>query len=165
MWREQCWCTVGSPWTSAVCQQPLCCALPSQDPKPLPYLRHDRPYTFDINLSVTLKGTVVELEGVSMARWAQVARCHCPIAPELLRGGGGERASPAVALELWRVLQREERGTGCPLLRGHHRSPQDVSGLSLPESTEPGASLLCLHPLVRTTARGLFSLRSLAHHQ
>ena len=44
---------------------PLCCALPSQDPKPLPYLRHDQPYTFDINLSVTLKGTVVGSKGVS----------------------------------------------------------------------------------------------------
>uniref|UniRef100_A0A667H1S9 Fumarylacetoacetase n=1 Tax=Lynx canadensis TaxID=61383 RepID=A0A667H1S9_LYNCA len=47
-----------SPSTSS----PLCSALPSQDPKPLPYLRHDRPYTFDINLSVTLKG-----EGMSQA--------------------------------------------------------------------------------------------------
>ncbi|XP_073852612.1 fumarylacetoacetase isoform X6 [Macaca fascicularis] len=32
------------------------------DPRPLPYLCHDRPYTFDINLSVALKG-----EGMSQA--------------------------------------------------------------------------------------------------
>lgn len=44
---------------------PPCCVLPPQDPKPLPYLRHDQPYTFDINLSVTLKGTVTGSEGVS----------------------------------------------------------------------------------------------------
>lgn len=36
----------------------LCFALPTQDPQPLPYLRHDQPYTFDIHLSVALKGTV-----------------------------------------------------------------------------------------------------------
>lgn len=53
-------CSAGL-WGSA----PLCCALPSQDPKPLPYLRHDQPYTFDINLSVTLKGTVVGSKGMS----------------------------------------------------------------------------------------------------
>lgn len=45
--------------------QPLCVPLPSQDPKPLPYLCHDQPYTFDINLSVALKGTALGSEAVS----------------------------------------------------------------------------------------------------
>lgn len=44
--------------------QPLCVPLPSQDPKPLPYLCHDQPYTFDINLSVALKGTALGSEAV-----------------------------------------------------------------------------------------------------
>ncbi|XP_034524769.1 fumarylacetoacetase [Ailuropoda melanoleuca] len=61
--------TTISPWVVPMeALMPFAVPNPEQDPKPLPYLRHDRPYTFDINLSVTLKGTVVELEGVSMAR-------------------------------------------------------------------------------------------------
>lgn len=27
-----------------------------QDPKPLPYLQHEKPFNFDINLEVDLKG-------------------------------------------------------------------------------------------------------------
>ncbi|XP_045669082.1 fumarylacetoacetase isoform X4 [Ursus americanus] len=55
--------TTISPWVVPMeALMPFAVPNPEQDPKPLPYLRHDRPYTFDINLSVTLKG-----EGMSQA--------------------------------------------------------------------------------------------------
>uniref|UniRef100_A0ABI7ZPT5 Fumarylacetoacetase n=1 Tax=Felis catus TaxID=9685 RepID=A0ABI7ZPT5_FELCA len=55
--------TTISPWVVPMdALLPFAVPNPEQDPKPLPYLRHDRPYTFDINLSVTLKG-----EGMSQA--------------------------------------------------------------------------------------------------
>ncbi|XP_047702627.1 fumarylacetoacetase isoform X2 [Prionailurus viverrinus] len=55
--------TTISPWVVPMdALLPFAVPNPDQDPKPLPYLRHDRPYTFDINLSVTLKG-----EGMSQA--------------------------------------------------------------------------------------------------
>lgn len=55
----------GQPGQLGQPTQPLCVPLPSQDPKPLPYLCHDQPYTFDINLSVALKGTAWGSEAVS----------------------------------------------------------------------------------------------------
>ncbi|XP_029807466.1 fumarylacetoacetase [Suricata suricatta] len=55
--------TTISPWVVPMdALLPFVVPNPEQDPKPLPYLRHDQPYTFDINLSVTLKG-----EGMSRA--------------------------------------------------------------------------------------------------
>lgn len=65
---------------------PLFCILPLQDPKPLPYLRHDQPYMFDINLSVSLKGTVTASEGVSRG---VVGTCaHVPLPLGVLNSGG-----------------------------------------------------------------------------
>ncbi|XP_040825404.1 fumarylacetoacetase isoform X2 [Ochotona curzoniae] len=49
--------TTISPWVVPMdALLPFAVPNPEQDPKPLPYLCHDRPYTFDINLSVALKG-------------------------------------------------------------------------------------------------------------
>lgn len=83
----------------------LLCSAP-QDPRPLPYLCHDQPYTFDINLSVALKG-----------RSRQVGSQVCPVtvgkcvpqgcsllAPELV---GGE--------DMW-------LSKGLPVLREPHRA-------------------------------------------
>lgn len=39
------------------------------------------------------------------------------------------------------------RAVGHPVLRGHHRDPQGISGLSLPDGTESRSSRLCLSPL------------------
>ena len=94
-----------SPSTSS----PLCSALPLQDPKPLPYLRHDRPYTFDINLSVTLKGTLGDC--VQVGSWTP--------------GGqrvAGERVSPTAALEPHGGLAKE-RGKGHPARKACHTGP------------------------------------------
>ncbi|XP_033258871.2 fumarylacetoacetase isoform X5 [Orcinus orca] len=55
--------TTISPWVVPMdALMPFAVPNQEQDPKPLPYLRHDQPYTFDINLSVTLKG-----EGMNQA--------------------------------------------------------------------------------------------------
>ncbi|XP_017534502.3 fumarylacetoacetase isoform X2 [Manis javanica] len=55
--------TTISPWVVPMdALMPFAVPNPKQDPPPLPYLRHDQPYTFDINLSVALKG-----EGMSQA--------------------------------------------------------------------------------------------------
>uniref|UniRef100_A0A5F7ZA43 Fumarylacetoacetase n=1 Tax=Macaca mulatta TaxID=9544 RepID=A0A5F7ZA43_MACMU len=55
--------TTISPWVVPMdALMPFAVPNPKQDPRPLPYLCHDRPYTFDINLSVALKG-----EGMSQA--------------------------------------------------------------------------------------------------
>ncbi|XP_062062330.1 fumarylacetoacetase [Lepus europaeus] len=49
--------TTISPWVVPMdALLPFAVPNPEQDPKPLPYLRHDQPYTFDINLFVALKG-------------------------------------------------------------------------------------------------------------
>lgn len=80
-------------WAGAARQPaPPCSALPSQDPKPLPYLRHDRPYTFDINLSVTLKGTVTASR---VCPGGPCAQCH------------RRMLSPAAASEPRGALQRK----------------------------------------------------------
>lgn len=95
----------------ALCQWPHCCALPSQDPKPLPYLRHSQPYTFDINLSVTLKGTVVEWRACpGLGEGHMWPNTVAPIAPEFLGMGGSERVSLTVAWSHGEILHREERG-------------------------------------------------------
>uniref|UniRef100_A0A2K5ZU67 Fumarylacetoacetase n=1 Tax=Mandrillus leucophaeus TaxID=9568 RepID=A0A2K5ZU67_MANLE len=55
--------TTISPWVVPMdALMPFALPNPEQDPRPLPYLCHDQPYTFDINLSVALKG-----EGMSQA--------------------------------------------------------------------------------------------------
>ncbi|KAI7814383.1 fumarylacetoacetase [Triplophysa rosa] len=49
--------TTISPWVVPVeALMPFVEANPVQDPEPLPYLRHDDPYTFNINLFVDVKG-------------------------------------------------------------------------------------------------------------
>ncbi|XP_066492129.1 fumarylacetoacetase [Tiliqua scincoides] len=49
--------TTISPWVVTMeALKPFALANPIQDPKPLPYLCDDQPYTFDINLFVALKG-------------------------------------------------------------------------------------------------------------
>uniref|UniRef100_A0A8C9J252 Fumarylacetoacetase n=1 Tax=Panthera tigris altaica TaxID=74533 RepID=A0A8C9J252_PANTA len=95
--------TTISPWVVPMdALLPFAVPNPEQDPQPLPYLRHDRPYTFDINLSVTLKGTVVRSETVS--RWA----------PGLLGGRGWlEPESFGSLLELsWRGTKAVDLGNG-----------------------------------------------------
>ncbi|KAK2509570.1 hypothetical protein MC885_020746 [Smutsia gigantea] len=71
----------------------LCCSLPSQDPPPLPHLRHDQPYTFDINLSVALKG-----EGMSQA--TTICRSNFKVSAEagqLCLGSEGRRGPFSLA--------------------------------------------------------------------
>ncbi|XP_054858950.1 fumarylacetoacetase [Eublepharis macularius] len=49
--------TTISPWVVTMeALQPFALPNPVQDPKPLPYLCDDQPYTFDINLFVSIKG-------------------------------------------------------------------------------------------------------------
>ncbi|KAL8197308.1 UNVERIFIED_CONTAM: hypothetical protein K2H54_020111 [Gekko kuhli] len=49
--------TTVSPWVVTMeALQPFVLPNPIQDPKPLPYLCDDQPYTFDINLFVSIKG-------------------------------------------------------------------------------------------------------------
>ncbi|XP_077979931.1 fumarylacetoacetase-like [Glandiceps talaboti] len=46
-----------SPWVVTMeALAPFALPNPTQDPEPLPYLRHEDPYTFDINLSFAVKG-------------------------------------------------------------------------------------------------------------
>uniref|UniRef100_A0A5G2QPJ7 Fumarylacetoacetase n=1 Tax=Sus scrofa TaxID=9823 RepID=A0A5G2QPJ7_PIG len=120
----------GPAWaSSARLPMTLCSALPSQDPKPLPYLRHDQPYMFDINLSVALKG-----EGMSQAAticrsnfkymyWTMLQQLThhsvngCNLQPgDLLGSGtisGPEPESFGSMLELsWRGTKAIELGNG-----------------------------------------------------
>lgn len=99
---------------------PLCCALFSQDPRPLPYLRHDQPYTFDINLSVALKGTAVGPEGVPSAT--------APRARELQQGEGGVACSSLG--DMWALGREREGGvlsSKGPLRHPHGRTPISVA--------------------------------------
>ncbi|XP_013924945.1 PREDICTED: fumarylacetoacetase-like [Thamnophis sirtalis] len=49
--------TTISPWVVTMeALMPFALPNPTQDPKPLPYLFDDQPYTFDINLFVAIKG-------------------------------------------------------------------------------------------------------------
>ena len=46
-----------SPWVVTMeALEPFCVQGPEQDPKPFPYLTHDDPYSFDINLSAAIQG-------------------------------------------------------------------------------------------------------------
>ncbi|XP_070586879.1 fumarylacetoacetase-like [Erythrolamprus reginae] len=57
-----------SPWVVTMeALMPFALPNPIQDPKPLPYLCDDQPYTFDINLSVAIKGDGVN-EPVNICR-------------------------------------------------------------------------------------------------
>lgn len=38
---------------------PFCVPGPEQDPKPFPYLTHEDPYSFDINLTASIQGEVL----------------------------------------------------------------------------------------------------------
>ncbi|XP_048076344.1 fumarylacetoacetase isoform X1 [Ursus arctos] len=122
--------TTISPWVVPMeALMPFAVPNPEQDPKPLPYLRHDRPYTFDINLSVTLKG-----EGMSQAAticksnfkymyWTMLQQLThhtvngCNLRPgDLLASGtisGPEPESFGSMLELsWRGTKAIELGNG-----------------------------------------------------
>uniref|UniRef100_A0A8D1QCI7 Fumarylacetoacetase n=1 Tax=Sus scrofa TaxID=9823 RepID=A0A8D1QCI7_PIG len=119
----------GPAWaSSARLPMTLCSAPPSQDPKPLPYLRHDQPYMFDINLSVALKGTVLGSQGATGARgpymyWTMLQQLThhsvngCNLQPgDLLGSGtisGPEPESFGSMLELsWRGTKAIELGNG-----------------------------------------------------
>uniref|UniRef100_A0A8C6CBP0 Fumarylacetoacetase n=1 Tax=Monodon monoceros TaxID=40151 RepID=A0A8C6CBP0_MONMO len=122
--------TTISPWVVPMdALMPFAVPNQEQDPKPLPYLRHDQPYTFDINLSVTLKG-----EGMNQA--ATICRSNfkymywtvlqqlthhsvngCNLRPgDLLASGtisGPEPESFGCMLELsWRGTRAIELGNG-----------------------------------------------------
>ena len=57
--------TTVSPWVVTMdALQPFVQANPVQDPKPLPYLVHDDPYSFDINLSVGIKPDKSDSESI-----------------------------------------------------------------------------------------------------
>ncbi|XP_067941722.1 fumarylacetoacetase-like [Watersipora subatra] len=46
-----------SPWVVTMeALAPFCVAGPQQDPKPMPYLSHSDPYSFDINLTAAIQG-------------------------------------------------------------------------------------------------------------
>uniref|UniRef100_A0A8C0PLX0 Fumarylacetoacetase n=1 Tax=Canis lupus familiaris TaxID=9615 RepID=A0A8C0PLX0_CANLF len=122
--------TTISPWVVPMdALMPFVVPNPEQDPKPLPYLRHSQPYTFDINLSVTLKG-----EGMSQAAticksnfkymyWTMLQQLThhtvngCNLRPgDLLASGtisGPEPESFGSMLELsWRGTKAIELGNG-----------------------------------------------------
>ncbi|KAB0405116.1 hypothetical protein E2I00_016437 [Balaenoptera physalus] len=122
--------TTISPWVVPMdALMPFAVPNPEQDPKPLPYLRHDQPYTFDINLSVTLKG-----EGMNQAAticrsnfkymyWTMLQQLThhsvngCNLRPgDLLASGtisGPEPESFGCMLELsWRGTRAIELGNG-----------------------------------------------------
>lgn len=49
--------TTISPWVVTMdALQEFVISNPPQDPQPMPYLRHDDPYTFDVHLEVGIKG-------------------------------------------------------------------------------------------------------------
>jgi len=51
--------TTISPWVVTMeALAPFVCAGPEQDPKPFPYLLHDDPYSFDIQLSAAIQGQI-----------------------------------------------------------------------------------------------------------
>ncbi|XP_007194293.2 fumarylacetoacetase isoform X3 [Balaenoptera acutorostrata] len=88
--------TTISPWVVPMdALMPFAVSNPEQDPKPLPYLRHDQPYTFDINLSVTLKVYVLD----------DAAAAHSPLCQRLQPAAGGPLGfwnhQRAGARELW----------------------------------------------------------------
>lgn len=122
--------TTISPWVVPMdALMPFVVSNPEQDPKPLPYLRHSQPYTFDINLSVALKG-----EGMSQAAticrsnfkhmyWTMLQQLThhsvngCNLRPgDLLASGtisGSEPGSFGSMLELsWRGTKAVDLGQG-----------------------------------------------------
>ncbi|XP_070214520.1 fumarylacetoacetase isoform X1 [Bos mutus] len=122
--------TTISPWVVPMdALMPFAVPNPEQDPKPLPYLCHDQPYTFDINLSVALKG-----EGMSQAAticrsnfkymyWTMLQQLThhsvngCNLQPgDLLASGtisGPEPESFGCMLELsWKGTRAVELGNG-----------------------------------------------------
>ncbi|CAO2613910.1 Fah [Lemmus lemmus] len=122
--------TTISPWVVPMdALMPFVVSNPEQDPKPLPYLRHSQPYTFDINLSVALKG-----EGMSQAAticrsnfknmyWTMLQQLThhsvngCNLRPgDLLASGtisGSEPGSFGSMLELsWRGTKAIDLGQG-----------------------------------------------------
>ncbi|XP_045417461.1 fumarylacetoacetase [Lemur catta] len=122
--------TTISPWVVPMdALLPFAVPGPEQAPRPLPYLRHDQPYAFDINLSVALKG-----EGMSHAAticrsnfkhmyWTMLQQLThhsvngCNLRPgDLLASGtisGPEPESFGSMLELsWRGTKAIELGNG-----------------------------------------------------
>ncbi|XP_073917828.1 fumarylacetoacetase isoform X2 [Castor canadensis] len=69
--------TTISPWVVPMdALMPFAVPNPEQDPRPLPYLCHDQPYMFDINLSVALKVHVLDHAAAAhtpLCQWLQPA--------------------------------------------------------------------------------------------
>ncbi|XP_022410284.1 fumarylacetoacetase isoform X3 [Delphinapterus leucas] len=112
--------TTISPWVVPMdALMPFAVPNQEQDPKPLPYLRHDQPYTFDINLSVTLKG-----EGMNQA--ATICRSNFK-ATKKEYGGLLEGVSWYM---YWTVLQQltHHSVNGCNLRPGDLLASGTISG-------------------------------------
>ncbi|XP_005858343.2 PREDICTED: fumarylacetoacetase, partial [Myotis brandtii] len=122
--------TTISPWVVPMeALMPFVVPNPEQDPKPLPYLCHDQPYTFDIKLSVALRGEGMS-QGVPICKsnfkymyWTMLQQLThhsvngCNLRPgDLLASGtisGPEPESFGSMLELsWRGTQPIELGNG-----------------------------------------------------
>lgn len=122
--------TTISPWVVPMeALMPFVVPNPEQDPKPLPYLCHDQPYTFDIKLSVALRGEGMS-QGVPICKsnfkymyWTMLQQlAHhsvngCNLRPgDLLASGtisGPEPESFGSMLELsWRGTKPIELGSG-----------------------------------------------------
>ncbi|CAK6442380.1 unnamed protein product [Pipistrellus nathusii] len=122
--------TTISPWVVPMdALMPFVMPNPEQDPKPLPYLLHDQPYTFDIHLSVGLKGENM-IQPIPICKsnfkhmyWTMLQQlAHhtvngCNLRPgDLLASGtisGPEPESFGSMLELsWRGTQAIELGYG-----------------------------------------------------
>ncbi|KAF5911520.1 hypothetical protein HPG69_000812 [Diceros bicornis minor] len=120
--------TTISPWVVPMdALLPFAVPNPEQDPRPLPYLCHDQPYTFDINLSVALKGTIMELEGASRGL----------VPGWLLSSPGGEGMSQAATIcksnfkyMYWTMLQQltHHSVNGCNLRPGDLLASGTISG-------------------------------------
>lgn len=122
--------TTISPWVVPMdALLPFALPNPVQDPLPLPYLRHEQPFTFDINLCVSLKGEGMK-QPVTICRsnfkhmyWTLLQQLThhsvngCNLRPgDLLASGtisGPEPASFGSLLELsWRGTKAIELGGG-----------------------------------------------------
>uniref|UniRef100_A0AAY4ECH9 Fumarylacetoacetase n=1 Tax=Denticeps clupeoides TaxID=299321 RepID=A0AAY4ECH9_9TELE len=112
--------TTISPWVVPMeALLPFVQPNPVQDPKPLPYLSHDDPYTFNINLFVSVKGTA-ELRYMYWTMKQQLAHQTvngCNVRPgDLLASGtisGPDPESFGSMLELsWRGSKSIDLGEG-----------------------------------------------------
>ncbi|XP_029412129.1 fumarylacetoacetase isoform X1 [Nannospalax galili] len=125
--------TTISPWVVPMdALMPFVVPNPEQDPKPLPYLCHNQPYTFDINLSVALKG-----EGMSQA--ATICKSNFKVSSEAIRllcgrARGGRQQEQENSIHLrhmyWTILQQltHHSVNGCNLRPGDLLASGTISG-------------------------------------